>query len=187
MSRPRSQPWYSGAHRALEPDVGPVDEHGICECGHCDREQRYRLPWPVIGGDIAYCEYHVARYREHNPEIWGRVRRLDGVDDPGIYATVGNRFLTLNEVPREIAVGGEKMRRVALGVDGWALFDSAEPDQDGLVRFVTVDRDLEPRESVEIDRSSAGDFVSWFREHEGVHDLDPDARKALYGGEPDVE
>lgn len=184
MSRPRSQPWYSGAHRALEPEVGPVDEHGLCECGHCDREQRYRLPWPEVGGDVAYCGYHVARYRHHNRELWERLRSLDEVEDPDVHAVAGDRFLTLDEVPEEISVDGERMRRVALGVDGWALFDSAEPDDDGTVRFVTVDRNLEPRESVEISRSSAGEFLNWFREHEGVHDLDPDARRALYGGEP---
>ena len=167
----------------LRPDVGPVDEHALCETGHCDREQRYRVPWPVIGGDVGYCDYHLARYRELNPEIWNRVRDLEAVEDPTQYAGIGRHFITLDEVPTEIAVGGEKMRRVALGVDGFALFDSTEPDEDGEVRFVTVDKGLEPRESISIDRSTAGEFVSWFREHEGIHDLDPDARAALYGSE----
>lgn len=170
----------------LEPDVGAVDGHDLCECGHCDRPQEYRVPWPQIGGDVAYCDYHLARYRENHPEIWERVRALDIVDDPDIYAVVGRRFVSLDEVPSEISVDDEKMRRVALGVDGWALFDSAEPDQDGSVRFVTVDRDLEPRESVEINRSDAGEFVNWFRRHEGIHALDPDARDALHGGGPDA-
>ena len=167
----------------LRPDVGPVDEHALCETGHCDREQRYRVPWPAIRGDVAYCPFHLARYRALNPEIWQRLRDLEVVEDPDTYAVVGQRFVTLDEVPKEIGVDGEKMRRVALGVDGWALFDSAEPDDDGTVRFVTVDKDLEPRESVSVDRSSAGEFVTWFRQHEGVHDLDPDARAALHGGE----
>ncbi|QKY17756.1 hypothetical protein [Halorubrum sp. CBA1229] len=166
----------------LEPDVGAVDEHELCECGHCDRPQEYRVPWPHIGGDVAYCDYHLARYRENNSDIWDRLRALEGVDDPDIYAMIGSRFLTLDEVPSEISVDGEKMRRVALGVDGWALFDSAEPDEDGTVRFVTVDRELEPRESVAIDRSSAGKFVTWYRRHEGIHALEPDARDALHGG-----
>ena len=168
----------------LRPNVGPVDDHELCECGHCDREQRYRVPWPEFGGDVAYCDYHLARYRELNPEIWNRLRDLEAVEDPTRYAGIGRRFITLDEVPAEISVDGEKMRRVALGVDGFALFDSAEPDEDGQVRFVTVDKGLEPRDSVSIDRSSAGEFVDWVRTHEGVHELDPDARGALHGGEP---
>ncbi len=90
MSRPDSQPWYSGAHRALVPEVGPVDEHGLCECGHCDREQSYRLPWPEIGGDVAYCGYHVARYRHHDRELRERIRSLDVVDYGGIPWIVGS-------------------------------------------------------------------------------------------------
>ena len=111
-----------------------------------DREQKYRLPWPQIGGDVSYCEYHLARYRENHPEIWERVRTLEDVEDPDVYAVIGSRFLTLDKVPEEISVDGEKMRRVALSVDGCALFDSAEPDEEGTVRFVTVDRSLDPRD-----------------------------------------
>ena len=168
----------------LEPDVGAVDADDPCEqSDHCDREQQYRVPWPNFGGDVALCTHHLARYRKLNPEIWERVRALDGVDDPDIYAVVFNRFLTLDEVPAEIAVDGEKMRRVALGVDGLALYDSAEPDEDGTVRFRTVDRDLEARETVEVSREHAGGFVDWYRTNEGVHEFDPDGRAALYGGE----
>ena len=183
MATDEREAFEARTRASLRPDVGPVEEHGLCETAHCDREQRYRVPWPVIGGDVAYCAYHLARYRAINPEIWERVRDLDAVDDPDEYVGVGRRFVTLDEIPEEVAVDGERMRRVALGVDGWALFDSAEPDDDGTVRFATVDKDLEPRESVSIDRSSAGEFVSWFREHEGIHDLDPDARDALHGGD----
>jgi hypothetical protein len=168
---------------SLRPDVGPVEDHALCETGHCDRPQAYRVPWPVIGGDVALCDYHLARYRQMNPEIWERMRALEDIEDPDIHTVVGDRFVTLDDVPEEISVDGEKMRRVALVVDGWALFDSAEPEDDGTVRFVTVDRGLEPRESVSIDRSSAGEFVTWFRQHEGIHELDPDARRALYGGD----
>ncbi|WP_049982054.1 hypothetical protein [Halorubrum sp. BV1] len=169
----------------LRPDVGVVDTDETCEqSDHCDREQQYRVPWPHIGGDVALCDYHLTRYRKLNPDIWERVRDLEGVEDPDVYAVVGDRFLTVDEVPGEIAVDGEKMCRVGLGVDGHALFDSAEPDDDdGTVRFVTVDRNLEPRDSIEIHRSSAGAFVSWYRSHEGVHELDADARSALHGGD----
>lgn len=168
----------------LRPDVGIVHENESCEqSDHCDREQRYRVPWPQIGGDVALCDYHLARYRKLNSEIWGRIRALDDVEDPDIHAVIGNRFLTVDEVPEEIAVDGEKMRRVGLGVDGRALFDSAVPDDDGSVRFVTVDRSLEPHGSIEIHRSSAGAFVSWYRSHEGIHELDADAQSALHGGE----
>ena len=171
----------------LRPDVGVVDSTEPCEqSDHCTREQRYRVPWPHIGGDVALCDYHLARYRELNPEIWERVRDLECVEDPNIHTVVGDRYLTLDDVPEEIEVDDERMRRVALGVDGLALFDSAEPDGDGTVRFRTVGRDLESRETVEVPREHAGGFVDWYRTHEGIHDLDPDARTALHGGDRDV-
>ena len=179
--------WEQRTRTELEPNVGAVDTDETCEqSDHCDREQQYRVPWPNFGGDVALCDYHLARYRNINAEIWGRVRALDGVEDPDVYAVIGDRFLTLDEVPAEISVEGEKMRRVALGADGLALFDSDEPDEDGTVRFRTVGRDLEARETVEVTRKHAGGFVDWYRLNEGVHALDPDARAALYGGEPDA-
>jgi hypothetical protein len=175
--------WEQRTRTELEPDVGAVDTDDACEqSDHCDREQQYRVPWPNFGGDVALCDYHLARYRDINPEIWGRVRALEGVEDPDIYAVIGDRFVTLDEVPTEISVDGEKMRRVALGADGLALFDSAEPDDDGTVRFRTVGRDLESRETVEVPRKQAGGFLDWYRRKEGVHTLDPDARDALHGG-----
>jgi len=176
--------WERRTRSELEPDVGAVDSDDPCEqSDHCDREQQYRVPWPNFGGDVALCDYHLARYRELNPEIWKRLRDLNGVDDPDVYAVVGDRFLTLDEVPTAISVDGEKMRRVALGVDGLALFDSAEPDDDGTVRFRTVGRDLEARETVEVELGRGHDVLGWYRTEEGVHDLDPDARDALFGGE----
>ncbi|WP_200531965.1 hypothetical protein [Halorubrum sp. LN27] len=179
--------WERQTRSELEPDVGAVDTDDACEqSDHCDREQQYRVPWPNFGSDVALCDYHLARYRDLNPEIWGRVRGLDGVEDPDKYAVIGSRFLTLDEVPEEISVDGEKMRRVALGVDGLALFDSAEPDDDGTVRFRTIGRDLEPRETVEVPKEHAGGCLDWYRTEEGVHELDPDARDALFGGGPDA-
>lgn len=166
----------------LRPDIGVV-ENETCECRNCDEDARYRVPWPAFGGDVAYCGYHLARYRGDNPEIWCRLRDLDAVEDPDRYAVRGDRFLTLKDVPDQVAVDGEVMNRVALGVDGLALYDSAEPDSDGTVRFATVDRRLEAVESIAVDRSDAGDLVRWYRDHEGVHRIDPDARASLYGGE----
>lgn len=184
MATDRRGAWERQTRTELEPDVGAVDTDESCEqSDHCDREQQFRVPWPNFGSDVALCDYHLARYRQANPEIWERVRDLDDIDDPNVYAVVGDRFLTLGEVPAEISVEGEMMRRVALGADGLALFDSAEPDDTGCVRFRTVGRDLEPRESVEVTRDHAGAFINWYRKAEGVHTLDPDARAALYGGE----
>lgn len=175
--------WERRTRNELEPDVGAVNVDDSCEqSDHCDRDQQYRVPWPQIGGDVALCDYHLARYRQLNPEIWERVRDLDGVDDPDMYAVVGDRFLTLDEIPETIGVDGEKMRRVALGVDGFALYDSAEPHDDGTVRFSTVSRDLEARETVEVALGRGHEFLGWYRAEEGVHDLDPDARDALFGG-----
>lgn len=182
MSRPDSQPWYSGAHRALEPDVGPVDDGSPCGIGQCDREATYRVAWPHFGSDEALCPFHLCRFRAYHGEVWSQMRELD-VEDPDAHAVRGQRFVTLDEVPDQIAIDGERMNRVALGVDGLALFDSAEPD-DGTVLFATVNRRLEPVESREIARSQAGRFVSWYRDHEGVYRWDPDAQAALYGGEP---
>lgn len=166
----------------LRPDVAPVDEHALCETGHYDREQCYRVPWPQFGGDVAYCAYHLARYRHNHPEIWERIRAIDDVEDPDKFVVIGDCFLTLEDVPEEIEVDGERMRRVALAVDGLALFDSADPDEDGAVRFRIVACDLEPRETVEIPREHAGRFLDWYRTHKGVHALDPVAREALHGG-----
>ena len=176
--------WEQRTRTELEPDVGTVDTDDACEqSDHCDREQQYRVPWPNFGGDVALCDYHLARYRQLNPEIWERVRDLDGVDDPDVYAVVGDRFLTIDEVPETISVSGEKMRRVALGVDGLALFDSAEPDEDDTVRFRTVGRDLEARESVEVELGRGHELLGWYRTEEGVHDLDPDAHHAQFEGQ----
>ncbi|MDB2246576.1 hypothetical protein PM015_17995, partial [Halorubrum ezzemoulense] len=151
MSGTTRKPWEITGTAPLEPDVGPVDD-GDCGIGQCDREATYRVAWPHFGSDEALCPFHLCRFRAHHGEVWRQMRELD-VEDPDVHAVRGQRFVTLDEVPEEIAVEGEKMRRVALGVDGWALFDSAEPDEDGTVRFVTVDRNLEHRESVEISRS----------------------------------
>lgn len=165
----------------LEPDVGAVDEHELCECGHCDRPQEHRVPWPHIGGDVAHCDYHLARYRENNPDIWDRLRALDGVDDPDIYAVIGSRFLTLDEVPSEISVDGGGCAVSRSASTGGRC--STAPSPTRTERFA-----LSPwiassnRESVAIDRSPADKFVTWYRRYEGVHALDPDARDAVHGG-----
>lgn len=180
MSRARRGPWETSGAPPLEPDIGPVED-AECGTGHCDQDAVYRVAWPNFGGDQPLCPFHLCRFRAEHTEIWEQMRGLD-VDDPDEYAVRGTCFVSIDEVPDQISADGERMNRVALGVDGLALFDSAEPDE-GSVRFVTVDRRLDVVESKEVDRSRAGAFVSWYRDHEGVHRWDPDAQAALYGGE----
>ncbi|ELZ38897.1 hypothetical protein [Halorubrum tebenquichense] len=180
MSRVGRGAWETSGAPPLEPDIGPIDE-GDCGTGHCDNDAVYRVAWPHFGGDEALCSFHLARFCDQHPELWEQMRALD-VDDPDTYAVRGQRFVSIDEVPDQISVDGERMNRVALGVDGLALYDSAEPEGE-TVRFVTVDRRLDPVESVKVERKRAGEFVAWYRDHEGVYRWDPDAQAALYGGD----
>lgn len=180
MSRTGRGDWETSGAPPLEPDIGPVDEDD-CGTGHCDNDAVYRVAWPNFGGDEALCPFHLARFRAQHTDLWEQMRALD-VEDPDIHAVRGQRFVALDEVPEQIAADGEKVNRVALGVDGLALFDSDEPD-DGTVRFVTVDRRLDVVESVEVERGHAGEVVAWYRDHEGIYRWDPDARADFHGGE----
>jgi len=179
MSRTGRGAWETSGAPPLEPDIGPVDEED-CGTGHCDNDAVYRVAWPNFGGDQPLCPFHLCRFRAEHGEIWEQMRGLD--EDPDEYAVRGTRFVSIDEVPNQIGADGEKMNRVALGVDGLALYDSAEPE-DETVRFVTVDRRLNLVESVEVERERAGEFVAWYRDHEGVYHWDPDAQAALYGGD----
>ena len=62
----------------LEPDGGPV-ENDPCDVGACENGSLYRVPWPKFGGDLAYCSFHLARYRHELPTA--SVRAQTVVDD----------------------------------------------------------------------------------------------------------
>ena len=79
MSRGQDYSRFNASVRsALKPDLGPVDDEP-CAVGACDDDAVYRVPWPQVGGDVAYCPYHLARYREQHPDLWERVE--EAVDD----------------------------------------------------------------------------------------------------------
>ncbi|ELZ45257.1 hypothetical protein C463_06537 [Halorubrum californiense DSM 19288] len=181
MSRSDRGPWEISGGAPLEPDIGPVDDVD-CGSGHCDRDAVYRVAWPNFGGDEALCEWHLCRFRHQHTEIWDQMRALDA-PNPDTFAVRGQRFISLDEVPEEIAVDDDRMRRVALGDDGLALFESADVGPGDPVRFVTVDRRLDVDGSIEVARGKAGSVVAWYRDHEGVYEWDPEAKAALHGGE----
>lgn len=94
----------SAAQTSLEADVGPVEADAECAVGPCDDDAVYRVPWPQFGGDVAYCPYHLARYRNEYRDEWQRVQEhVD--DDLFAFATRGDRFLSLADVPTKIRGG----------------------------------------------------------------------------------
>jgi len=155
----------AAARSILEADVGPVEGGSVsCGVGPCEESAVYRVPWPAMGGDVAYCGYHLARYRHQNPELWDRVQ--DAVDeDLTKFATRGNRFLTFEDVPERLFEAD--FQAVALLVDGTALFVEVEPDETGVVR--AVDRSLESVHEREIPVGALAEFLQWVEEEIGVH------------------
>jgi len=165
----------SGIGAALEVEIGAVDDEP-CAVGPCDSDAVYRVPWPSVGGDVAYCEFHLARYRARHPELWDRVQ--DAADeDLTAYATRGDRFLTFDEVPETLF--DEKFVAIALLTNGHALYEEDDPDE--TVVYLTVDRRLEIDSRKQIARSVAGELLSWVEETHGVHEWADDALAALYG------
>lgn len=146
MSRGQNFLRFNAAGRSLlEADVGSVDDED-CQVGSCDDDADYRVPRPGLGGDVAYCPYHLARYRAEYPDEWERVQEDD--DDLYAYATRGDRFLVLDDVPTKIR--GGRYRRVGLTVLGSALYEQVQPDEDGLVTYVLVDRELEYQDALQV-------------------------------------
>jgi len=92
MSRGKQFPQFNAAARDwLEADVGVVDNPSTsCGVGACDEPAVYRVPWHSVGGDIAYCSYHLARYRELHPELFERVQAAVNEDLTAL-ATRGDR------------------------------------------------------------------------------------------------
>jgi len=153
----------AAARYFLEADIGVVED-GDCAVDACEDTAIYRVPWPSMGGDVAYCGYHLARYRHQNPDLWERLQ--DVVDEElSRFATRGNRFLTFEDVPERLF--GARFQAVALLVDGTALYIEVEPDVTGIVR--AVDRSLETVHEREISVDALREFLAWVEEEIGVH------------------
>ncbi|NHX37647.1 MULTISPECIES: hypothetical protein [Halolamina] len=179
MSRGERFAQFNAAARSFfEADVGPVNPSVSCGVEACDEAAVYRVPWHSVGGDITYCGYHLARYRELHPDLFERVQ--EAVDeDLSALATRGARFLTFDEVPEQLY--GEAFVAIALLATGHALYEEADPDE--IVEYRTVDRRLQKRSSTEAARERAGEFLQDVEQRLGVHEWSDDALAALYGGE----
>lgn len=181
MSRGAGFHNFSGGVRAaLEVDIGPVEDEP-CEVGPCNSSAVYRLPWPVIGGDIACCAFHLARYRDQHPELYQHVQEHANEDLDDL-ATVGDRFLHWDEVPPRIRAGD--FRRVLLDDLGYALFEAVRPREDGGVVYLLVKRSLDTVDAKVVHRSKAGEFIGAYRSERGVYAIDDDVEAALFGGTP---
>jgi len=178
MSRGRFPQFNAAAQSFLEADVGPADPAVSCGVGGCDTGAVYRVPWPSVGGDIAYCGYHLARYRAQHPELFERVQAAVD-DDLTAHATRGARFLTFEEIPEQLFA--EQFVAIALLASGHALYEEADPEE--FVAYRTVDRGLETQSSTEVSRERAGEFLRDVEQRLGVHAWSDDALAALYGGE----
>ncbi len=176
----RFQRFNAGARDWLEADVGPVDDPNTsCGTGACERDAAFRVPWPHFGGDVAFCEFHLARYRARHPDLFDRVQ--EAVDeDLTAYATRGDRFLTFDEIPEQLF--DEEFVAIALLVTGRALYEEADPDE--TVEYVVVDRRLEEDSRTEVPREKAGEFLHDVEQRVGVHEWADDTAAALNGGEP---
>jgi len=165
----------SGLGAALEVDIGAVDDEP-CAVGPCDSEAVFRVPWPSVGGDVAFCSFHLARYRARHPDLWERVQNAVG-DDLSAHATRGNRFLTFDEIPQQLFDG--EFEAIALLATGEALFEEIDPDQE--VSYRTVDRRLEETDRITLSLENAGEFLEWISQERGVHHWNEDVEDALLG------
>lgn len=180
MSRgERFSRFNAAAQSFLEADVGAVDDED-CGVGPCEGTAVYRVPWPEMGGDIAYCDYHLARYRELHPNLFERVQAAVDEDLTAL-ATRGDRFLTFEGIPDRIDVDDVDFVAVALLATGEALFEEADPDEG--VTYIAVDRSLETQSSVTIPRKHAGEYLEEVQRRLGVHAWADDVEAALYGGD----
>jgi len=158
---------------------GAVDDPSTsCGVGACNEPAGYRVPWHSVGGDIAYCSYHLARYRELHPDLFDRVQAAVD-EDLTTHATRGDRFLTFEEVPEQLF--DQTFVAIGLLATGHALYEEADPDE--IVEYRTVDRRLDAQSSTEVAREHAGEFLRDVEQRLGVHAWSDDALAALYGGE----
>ncbi|WP_435147628.1 hypothetical protein [Halobaculum sp. P14] len=167
--------------RELEPDVGPLDDDADCDAGPCTESAVFAVPAPE-GGEARYCPYHVAWFRQQNPEIWERLeaapeRVLD--EDPNDFATVGNRFVALADAPETLA--DDTLVRVALLVNGQALYESEEPDEAETVDYVAVNRRLDVTASAKVPVEKAGEWLRGNRRKYGWLAVEDDVVRALHG------
>lgn len=175
MSRGRGYAEFSSGLRSeLAVDLGEVeDPSASCGASACEENPVYRVLWPSVGGDVAYCSYHLARYRTQHPDIWERVQHVVD-DDLSKFTTRGNRFLTFEDLPQTLFDNG--FRAAALLVDGSGLYVEVEPEETGTIR--RVNRSLEVEQEREIDVDALGEFLAWVEENVGVHTWATE-----YGGE----
>jgi len=153
----------AAARQFYEPDIGLTgDDDEGCSIGPCEDDAVYRVPWPT-GGEVAYCPYHLARYRALYPELWDAVQEAID-DDLSAYATQGDRFLTFEDIPETLF--SEDFRAIALLTDGRALYEREHEDT---VIFRAVDRSLEDPTEREVDREHLDAFVDWVEHEIGVH------------------
>jgi hypothetical protein len=178
MSRgERFSQFNSAARSFLEADVGAADDEP-CGIGPCEDDAVYRVPWHSVGGDIAYCGYHLARYRKQHPDLFDRVQ--EAVDeDLTAHATRGQRFLSFDDVPETLF--DEEFVAVALLATGNALYEEDDPGK--TVTYIVVDRTLEEDSTIEVTRDRAGEFLREVESRLGVHEWDDDVAEKLLGGE----
>jgi len=150
----------AGARTFLEPDIGPIEDE---DCSACDSPAVYRVPWPSVG-DVAYCSYHLARYRELHPKLWNRVDQAVD-EDLSALATRGDRFLTFCDVPETLF--GDDFHAIALLADGRALYCEREPE--GTVTYRAVHPSLEVTAERELDLEDEQAFLQWVEHEFGVH------------------
>lgn len=169
----------AAARDYLDGDIGPAEDQD-CAVGACEIAAVYRVPWPQFGGDVEYCPYHLARYRHEHPELWEQLQ--DAVDEElSAFATRGDRFLDLEDVPKQIRAG--RYRRVGLTARGYGLFVETEPS-DSEVRYVLIDRALEDYlDSLPVPANRTGPFLQAFEQRRGFHAVDPQFRDLLFGGD----
>ncbi len=180
MSRGQGFASFNSVARGfLTPDVGPVEDED-CGVANCEDGAVYRVPWPQFGGDVAYCPFHLARYRDQYPDIFERVQAAVDEDLTAL-ATRGQRWLSIEEVPVRIRQG--RYRRVGVTARGFALFEATEPDEDGQVTYVLVDRNLDYRDAIQVSSEQCGAFLEDFDDRRGFFEWDQDVLEALRGGE----
>lgn len=110
MSRGRFPQFNAAARSWLEADVGPVDDEP-CGVGPCDEDVVYRVSWPSVGGDVAYCGFHLARYLGR--DLFGHgIGRLKDRDDPDFEK--GDQRLVRDE---KVSEPGEMIRDRIQGID----------------------------------------------------------------------
>ncbi|WP_224332866.1 hypothetical protein [Haloprofundus halobius] len=165
----------------LTPYVGLVeDDDTDCHIGVCDENAVYSVPHPnSFGGDLAKCEFHLALFKDQQPELWRKIRSAD-IPDPKFYTDSDDRFTDFADVPEQVR---EDQYLVGLDVLGLAIYHG-DPDDEGLVTFEAVDRRLETRATKQVDVNQAGEFIDHLRLNRGFVEMNPVILDIMYPEEP---